>query len=285
MRAFSASLRVGAARRWKGGITTALTALGAVWLLTEIVTFISDDAKAALQGHPWWYSLAAVAIAAVAFVVFIYEPRRVLIRVPTTDTCIEIKYGNLFNESDHLLIAVNEFFDGSLGQRVAPQSVHGQFIQRFFQSDELQFRAAIDRAIVERRGKQTRRTPPPDVAYPCGTTAVVDIGGRKAFLFVLTRTDLTTAKASTDVPSFWSAVSGALEAAHHFGNGRPIALPLVGNGLSGLNLPPQHLLRMLALCLVYYARAKYLPKQVTLVLPEQCFEHLDLSEIERDWRS
>lgn len=224
-------------------------------------------------------------IAGLAFLGFVYEPRCARIRVPTTDTDIIIKYGDLFEEPDHLLIAVNEFFDGSLGQRVAPQSVHGQFIQRFFQSDEMQFRAAVDRALSGKRGRQSRRVPPPDVSYPYGTTAVLDLGGRKAFLFVLSRTDISTAKASTDIPGFWAALSGALEAAHHFGNGRPIALPLVGNGLSGLNLPPQHLLRILMLCMVYYARAKSLPKHVTLVLPKQCFEHLDLREIERDWRS
>lgn len=278
-----APLLLGISRRWRSGLMAGMTALGLVWLLTEVAVFISESTRVYLQSQPWWYSAAAASLAILAFVISVYEPRSIRIRIPTTDTHLNIKYGDLFDETGHLLIAVNEFFDGSLGQRVSPMSVHGQAIVKFFNSDEYAFRAAVDHQLVPANGLQTGRVPAPDVAYPAGTTAVVNIGGRSVFLFVLSRTDLITAKACTDVPAFWQAVCGALEAAHHYGNGEAISLPLIGNGLSGLNLPPQHLLRMLTLCLVYFARAKYLPKDVTLVLPEACFEYLDLREIQRDW--
>lgn len=52
MTEFFESLRVGIPRRWRGGMAAALTALGAVWLLTEVATFVSEQAKATLQGHP-----------------------------------------------------------------------------------------------------------------------------------------------------------------------------------------------------------------------------------------
>jgi hypothetical protein len=70
----------------------------------------------------------------------------------------------------------------------------------------------------------------------------------------------------------------------NYGNGAPLSLPLIGNGLSSVNIAPQHLLRLIALALVDYGRKFGLPKQVSIIVPEDCFEMLDIREIRRDWR-
>jgi hypothetical protein len=44
------------------------------------------------------------------------------------------------------------------------------------------------------------------------------------------------------------------------------------------------LLRLIVLALVDFGRKVGLPKQVNIVVPEACFEMLDIREIKRDWR-
>jgi hypothetical protein len=113
---------------------------------------------------------------------------------------------------------------------------------------------------------------------------VLDNGPHKMFLVAMSRTDLANSKASSDVPTLWMALRGALESIHNFGNGAPLSLPLIGNGQSSINIAPQHLLRLIVLALVDHGRTVGLPKRVTIVVPEDCFEALDIQEICRDWR-
>lgn len=102
----------------------------------------------------------------------------------------------------------------------------------------------------------------------------------------LSRTDQTNFKASSDVPNLWCALVSAFETVRIHGNGEPLAMPLFGNGQSGINLKPQHLLRLLTLAIVDFGRSTStrLPNQVTVVLHDRCFEELDIREIARDWK-
>lgn len=279
------SLVVGVRRRWRTGLTHAFGVAGALWLLTEIATRVSSSADSWLDANGDTY-LCVVLVAAVGwFIGYTYEHRTVSFQVPTTDSTITIKFGNLFEETTaDWLIGVNEFFDGRLGQVIARSSVHGQFITNVFNGDESSFRHAVTHALAGLAFKPTSRADLPADAYAIGTTAVVPNGARKAFLVAMTETDLTTHKARATVPMLWDAMKGALGAVKNYGNGEPIAMPLIGNGLSSVNVEPQHLLRLIALALVDFGRKEGLPKQVTIVVPQGCFEQLDIREIRRDWK-
>ena len=79
-------------------------------------------------------------------------------------------------------------------------------------------------------------------------------------------------------------MTGAFRSIRDHSNGEPVAMPLLGNGLSGVNIEPQHLLRLIALRLVEFGRKEGLPKSITIVVLDECFEQLDIREIARDWR-
>lgn len=182
-----------------------------------------------------------------------------------------------------MLIGVNEFFDGQLGQVIAKTSVHGQFITNVFNGDETKFRAAVTAALTGVTSTPTDRSMKPSEAYAIGTTAVLANGPHKSFLVAMSHTDYLTHEASSTVPLMWDAMMGALQSVHNHGNGEPLAMPLIGNGLSSVNVEPQHLLRLIVLALVDFGRKVGLPKQVTIVVPDACFEQLDIREIRRDW--
>lgn len=277
------SLVVGFMRRWRTGVAQAFGVAGAIWLVTEILTRASTNANDWLTKNGNGYLFGVLIVSSVWFVAYAYERRTISFQVPTTSSFITVKFGNIFDEKSDWLIGVNEFFDGRLGQVIANTSVHGQFITKVFNGDEAQFRASVTAALTGTPSTPTARQSQPSNAYAIGTTAVLANGQHKAFLVAMSHTNLVTHKAGSTVPMMWDAMKCALQAVQNSGNGQPLAMPLIGNGLSSVNIEPQHLLRLIVLALVDFGRKVGLPKQVTIVVPEGCFEQLDIREIRRDW--
>lgn len=279
------SLYVGARRRWKGGVASALATLGGIWLITEVTTEVINPLDSWLSNHGSLYLSVASICAAVGFLVAIYEPRRVSFCIPTTHTHLTLKFGDLYLEDADWIVGVNEFFDSRLGDLVSATSVHGQLIQGHFGGNEASFRDAVDRVLRHESGSMVQRAMGENIAYELGTTAVLERGNKHIYLVAIASTDLTTNKASSNISVLWNALGKVLRKVHERGNGQPLAMPLIGNGRSSINLPPQHLMRLVTLAIVDVARSVHLPQSVTLVLAEDCFSAIDLREIRRDWRS
>ena len=279
------ALATGTKRRWRSGLAAFLQVLGAVWLLSEVALKTEPSFDTWLTGHRNLYLIVAVALSAVGYLFATYEPRSVSFTIPTTNTELTFKFANLFDEKADWLIGANEFFDSRIGDLVSKRSLHGQLICDHYGGDEQRFRRDVDNSLagepselVERQSGEQRR-------FAIGTTAVLDRGENRTFLVALSRTDLRTNKANSSIPELWSCLVGSLRVVHERGNGRPLCLPLMGNGSSNINLPPQHLLRLLTLAIVESARSFQLPQSVTVALSEDCFSALDLREIRRDWRA
>lgn len=277
------SVWVGTKRRYVQGLAAAFASVGVLWTITEIAQFVSSAAKTFLEGHAASYLIIAVVGFVAVFFVKVFEPRQVSFAIPLTDTKVTLKFADMFKEDADVVVAVNEYFDSEIGQRVSPRSIHGQLVQQWF-SSEAEFRQRVDAALANVSAETTGRSPGPDAAYPLGTTVRISVGPRQAYVFVLTHSDPTTEKSYAGLSEAIEAVRQLLIYVHQMGSGRPVALPLIGNGQSGLNLPPQHLLRLLVLLIVTVAREKALPKDVRVCLAEGCFDQLDLREIARDWR-
>jgi hypothetical protein len=278
------SFRVGIRRRWRTGIAQALSMAGAIWLVTEITTKVSDSAEHWIKDHGDLYSVFVLVAAAIWFLAYIYETRSVSFNLPTTDTKIEIRYGDLFEQPTDWLIGVGEFFDSDVGQVVSKNSLHGKLISNTYNGNCALFRSLVDGALAGVKATPTERPIQPKMKYDIGTTAVLANGSHTVFLVAMSWTNLETSKASSDVPTLWQALGGAMATVRNYGNGAHLSLPLIGNGLSSVNIAPQHLLRLIALALVDYGRKFGLPKQVSIIVPEDCFEKLDIREIRRDWR-
>lgn len=284
MSKFFKSLALGIKRRWWSSVVAAFGIAGAIWTATEFTTGLFNPAKVLLEANNTIYLVVVAGCGLVAFLYKAYEPLSISFKIPTTPTNITIEYGDIFDEGHgNILFAVNEFFDHDLGQVVDAKSIHGQFIQKFFNSDNGRFRSETDAALVGYQGEIVQRNFPPITKYPIGTTVMLHVGGRKAFLFALTKTDLITHKATTTVPLFWDGLIGAWQTVHNLGNGDTLTLPLIGNGRASLNLKPQHILRLLVLSLADFSRRQNITNEIKIVVPHECFEFLDIREISRDW--
>lgn len=277
------SFAIGFTRRWWRGLTAALSVLGTVWLLTEVITRVSPDANTWLSGHGAAYLTIAGLLSLVGFLVLIYEPREVSFTLPNTGTTLTLKFANIFEEATDWIVAVNEYFDSTLGDIVAASSLHGQVISRVYSGNEQSFRSDVDNALAGYQGATEARAKGHPIRYPLGTVAIIKNGPHRIYLVALTKTDVVTHRANSTVPILWDALGAALAAVDRVGNGAPVAMPLIGNGRASLNIAPQHLLRLMALKIVDAKRVHDLPRKMTINLSDDCFEHLDIVEIKRGW--
>jgi hypothetical protein len=257
--------------------------LGTLWLLTEIITRVSKDTNTWLSDHGAAYLVAAGLLALIGFVSAIYEPRQVSFTIPNTGTTLTLKFSDIFEEVSDWIVGVNEFFDSTLGDIVAASSLHGQVISQVYSGNAQSFRDDVDHALAGYTGTTEARAKGHPVRYPLGTIAIIKRGPHKVYLVAITKTDVVTYRAYSNVPILWDALGEALAAVDRVGNGAPLAMPLVGNGRASLNIPPQHLLRLIALRIVDSSKSYDLPRKLTINLSDDCFEHLDIVEIKRGW--
>ena len=76
-----------------------------------------------------WYILFLI-LCAIAALYRVRPKKRVEFRIPATDSWFEIKFGDIFDEKGVIVIPVNEYFDGELGDHVSEESLHGKFIKK-----------------------------------------------------------------------------------------------------------------------------------------------------------
>jgi len=251
-----------------------------LWTLIEGLTHFIPTLN--IQGIP---SLLVVLVIGIVYSVFkIRRPTSVTFGIAHTNTKIQIKFGDLFDEEGVRCIAVNEFFDSELGIPVSKNSLHGILLSRCFGGhpdafDKIIFNELVDspsEAVPKEQGKETR--------YPIGTTANVTVNSDRYMCFALCHTDIDTLKAEADVPTLWQALEGLYSKARYSLGGAPLVLPLVGSGLSGIGLPTRDLLDLIVLSIIAENKKKQIATLIKIILTTDRFDEVDLAEVRKYWR-
>ncbi|WP_131793767.1 macro domain-containing protein [Legionella geestiana] len=232
-------------------------------------------------------------ISTVLYVVYkVTEPLKILINLRGAGTELNIYFGNIFskNEKSHLAIPVNEFFDtqlagakGPSGDIVAPNSIHGQFITKVYNSDSVKLDDDLNVALSGIVPNDLPRYLGKTSQYPIGTTAVIGSGKYRYLLFVLSCTDPITAKAKSDVPTMWNALEGLWTSVRNYSNGLPVALPLVGSGQSHVGLDSINLLRLIVLSIIKSSEGQRITSQINIVLHESVMRDVALRKIKEEF--
>ncbi|MBA3475107.1 MAG: hypothetical protein H0T57_18110 [Rubrobacter sp.] len=184
-------------------------AYSAIWTILSSLAFFFPI----LRPTSWnvWIVLGLLSMVMVGLLWGLYRvrPRRsVQIRMKPIDVTIEVAFGDLFTTQGIKAIAVNEFFDSSLGEPVARSSLHGQLIERMFQDRPEQFDELVDKELRSTQFEETKRSAGRKRKYPIGTTPVVDVGTERFLLPALCETDVETYKAYCDIPMLLMALDG-----------------------------------------------------------------------------
>ncbi|NHI11286.1 hypothetical protein STPH2_6655 [Streptomyces sp. KO7888] len=180
---------------------------------------------------------------------------RVLARVPAStanglaDSEVVFVHGDLFEQEADLVIGFSDTFDtatdGSLV--ISPSSLQGQLVERIYQGDVEALDADLDRALaavnaesvesrsVKRHGKLAR--------YPVGTVAVLERERWRVFAVAFSQMANTLTAQSTE--AFLHLSLGNLwEEVRRRETDRAVAMPVLGAGLSRLELERETLVNM-----------------------------------------
>lgn len=214
----------------------------------------------------------------------IWKPSAISMRIANSGTRLDIVFGDIFSQTGVRAIGVSEFFETEMGRPVSERSLHGAFLKRHYSG----FREVIDRQLdnqlaTEKYDDVVGKTEGKKRCYPIGTTALVKANDDRYILFAITKAEHANCKVYSDVELMWRALHRLWGRARIECNGEPLNLPLVGSGLSGLNLPTRDLLNLLVLSVITESKAREITKVIRIVLWRDRFEDVDLREIKSHW--
>ncbi|RKR05645.1 hypothetical protein C8C83_4996 [Flavobacterium sp. 90] len=216
-------------------------------------------------------------------IISVFPKKTVKFDLLNTNTKVIIEFGDLFSVDGHRVIPVNEYFDSLIGKPVSPNSVHGVFIERVLGGYNNIIDVEVNRQLEGKDIEITERPEGKINKFPLGTTITLKHSETLYFLFALCNSD-NDCKATCDPSSMLIALSGLWEKVRIEGNGFNINLPLIGNGLSGVGLPPSQLLQLILMSLLKFTKEKELSATVKIVLLEDMFEKIDLNLIKNNWK-
>ncbi|MET7290294.1 macro domain-containing protein [Streptomyces sp. NPDC005573] len=202
---------------------------------------------------------------------------RVLARVPTSTTGwrddgeVVFVQGDLFEQDANLVVGFSDTFDTATdGSRViSPSSLQGQLVERIYHGDVEALDADLERALAtvdaesletrsaKRYGKLTR--------YPVGTVAVLERDRRRVFAVAFSRMDNTLTTRST--AAFLRLSLGNLwETVRRHEPDRALAMPVLGAGLSRLELERETLINMTLTSFREHTRRASVCRELRIVL-------------------
>lgn len=273
---------LGFQKHWQRFLVATFMAFGISWTIIESLDFLSIYKMK--EESKFTVFVLMILISCVYGTYRSYHKRSIRFKIKTTNSFVTILCGDIFETEGKKVIPVNEFFDSQLGDLVAESSVHGQLIVRNFGNnysflDQLVAKdlAGNQHEVVKRKKGNTKK-------FPIGTTAIVCPQHEDFFLVALCHTDLQTLKAYAGVPELWKALSDLWEHMRNKAANQKVSLPLIGGGLSGIDLPPMHLLQLIVLSFVVATKKNKITNEIQiLIFDENDFRQIDLERIERDW--
>lgn len=273
------SVGLGIKRRPLAFAASIFLAYSALWTVVESLSYFIGDLK--LQGG--YYYLALVLTAIGVGLIRAFPKQEVTFKVGHSNTAIRVRFGDLFQSDGHLAIPVNEYFDSELGLPVSPKSLHGMVIERFFGGHQASFDQLVATDLHSTPSQHISRTKGKPLRYEIGTTAKISTNSHRFLLFALCTTDLVTLKASARLPELVRALQGLCAKAQVVLGGEKLVVPLVGSGLSGIGLAPQHLLQLILLTLIDETKRSQFALEIDVVIHPAKYDEVDLRLIQQVW--
>lgn len=251
-----------------------------LWTVLEPIFSI---ANLKTTGYNWPYLIAYILTSIVVGIIVVYPKRKVQFDLNNTNTKVEIGFGDLFATAGHKVISVSEFFDSKIGKPVSPKSLHGVFITRILGGHTSIFDDAVNSQLSGLHIDNVQRTDGKTLKFEIGTTISIIHNQSTYFLFALSNSD-NDCNANCTPSQMLKALEGLWNKVRIEGNGIDINLPLIGNGLSRIGLPPSQLLQLTLISLLKAAKERDLCSTIRIVLTPDLFDKIDLEIIKNNWQ-
>lgn len=232
-----------------------------------------------LSSYGWiaWVALTASCVLGVAFA----WPQPIEFTYKAPQTTVRIISGDFFDNTaadEHLIVGVSTSFD-TRSPIIAPGSLQGQFLQKVYRNDAERLDADLTNALqgyssiakpIE--GKESGNR----LAYPIGTTAVLQAPNRTAFLVAYTTMGADN-HVTTDVDLVWESLTSLWECIRTRGNATVIRMGVIGGGLANLSstLPAMDAIRFQVLSFMLASRRERVCDGLNIVVRPEQYDELD----------
>lgn len=232
--------------------------------------------------NKYWFLLFFIPPSLIIAIIKTYPRKSICIEPKNTNTIINLRFGDLFNQSGAIAIAVNEYFDSEIGKPVSEKSVHGFFIKNILGGKREIFDDAITKSLLKVPFIENTRELGKSKKYPIGTTACLEFGEKKFLMFAMSKTN-ENYEAYTNPSLLLEGLEGLLNKARSECNGHDLNLPLIGTGLSKSGIPPKYIIELILISILKSTKQNEITKNINIIIEESRFDQIDLNEIKRRW--
>lgn len=268
-------------RKFKNIMKSMLIAIGVLSSIISILWAIfSTDLNPLVSKCPWGF---LITLFVVAFVCALYANRskaKICLKL-SEKVKATVYFGDLFKTEEIIVIAVNEYFDTIVDDKIiSSKTIHGIFIRTFFGGDEENLKQQLKKGLANYTPLEvnSERTSGNKEKYPLGTVCEITKGNKVFYLVAFTRFN-DNHRAEIKNAEYQRVLCDLFSFIEQNSQGRKINIPLVGAGHSGVNLPKQKLLEFL-LFSISLKDGLTLINGIDIVLHDSVRSEIDLSSTE-----
>jgi Domain of unknown function (DUF6430) len=224
-----------------------------------------------------WGGIAA----AIAIGTWRARPRTIERSFSSPNMTISVVAGDLFDQTDHLVIGMCSTFDIETGDIIDSRSIQGQFLNRTMGGDVARLDQKLSNALEAVRSIGIIDKPGKTVQYPVGTTVTIAEGDQRFFCVAYTEMNaLNEARATVEgifdsLESLWRAMSA-------YGNGRVASMAVIGGGQSRISqfLPARDSIRLTIMSFVFASRREKICDGLRIIVRPTDYVNLDAIELQ-----
>jgi hypothetical protein len=249
------------------------------WVFAGPVTYFFDN----IVPKRWDLFIYVVIGTFLLSIIKLFLSYSIKYEIPSLGTKIELKVGDLLKEKKStIVIPVNDVFDTNLGQIISPDSVQGQFTNKYYLGDipnldsdiQVACRDSEKYAIYDedkKYGKNKR--------YPLGTT--ISLGhSQKFFLTVVAKMENDHKKVQKVLADdLWITLSQLWDFTRNNNSLDPISLPIIGSGRGRSSVNTKTLIKMIILSFYSKSKEEKISNHITIYLHNlNIFDNIELQK-------
>lgn len=264
-------------------LSSVFLSYAAIWTIIEPLISFSESAKEIFSGN--FKYIVFILASLIIGIIKVIKPHELTLRY--NNNVIRIIFDDLLSQTGYIAIPVSRFM---LETDVVKKSLQGQVIQLFIQEFEgdkglKEYLSKLENklSILAHKKKVRNFEDGEEKFFPLGTMADVQLIEKKFLMFALTKTELQNhvPPDNCNLSDLVFALEAFLVNAKQVTRGNALNLPLIGSGVSGINLDPQKILEinLVVLISVINRVGSISTDEVRIVIHPKYFEIIDLEKI------
>jgi len=258
-------------------LKTFVAVVAGIWTFVDILDSFKVLDKKALSLY-WLVPLLLIGILAV---IFTRRPvKKIKYKYPGQDLTIEVCIGDLFSIPGQKVISTNTTFDTDIANGIiSPNSLQGQFTQKFYPGDLPKLDAELDRGLKKMPHKEIEKEAGKTNRYDLGTTVKIKLADQYFYWFAMADLNANNT-ATTNLKKVTQALDKLWEFIDTKGEKLDTVIPLIGSGLGRLTTSRKKLIAIIAQSFISASEDQIFSNKLTIVVHPSDIEKSGLNLFE-----